>query len=186
MPMLETGVEKMGLIGSRLRGVILKAVILSVGFLTLAGGTCWATPLVAAGVGSRQETAIKKAMQGIYSDLKKVKLKFFQLRYIDNAKLYNNEFRYTTGLQHDSKLDGPTFSKYGCDIYVHIKYPATGQDMELRHSEGVLVSLKDGSSYALWKIIRTEPTEEGHAFAEKVNEIVTARLDALKRELEQD
>lgn len=164
----------------------LKAVILVVGFLALSGSPRRATPPVAASVASKQEAAIKKAMQGIYSDLKKVKLKFFQLRYIENAKVYNNEFRYTSGLQHDSKLDGPTFSKYGCDIYVHVKYPATEQDTDLRQLEGVLVSLKSGTSYALWKLIRTEPTEEGRAFAEKVNEIVTARLDALKKELEQD
>ena len=64
-----------------------KAVILVVGFLALAGGPSRATAPVAAVVSSKQEAAIKKAMQGIYSDLKKVKLKFFQLRYIETAKV---------------------------------------------------------------------------------------------------
>src|SRR5262249_22923507 len=135
---------------------------------------------------SKNDGVIKKAIHGIHSDLKKVKLKFFQLRYIEDAKVYNNEFRYTMGLQHDSRVSGPTFSKYGCDIYVHIQYPATKQDMDQSQLEGVLVPLKNGSAYAVWKLIRTEPTEEGQAFAEKVNQIVTARLDAMKKELEQD
>jgi len=145
-----------------------------------------ATPPVLVAGASKNDGAIKKAIHGIHSDLKRVKLKFFQLRYIEDAKVYNNEFRYTMGLQHDSRVSGPTFSKYGCDIYVHIQYPATKQDMDQTQLEGVLVPLKNGSAYAVWKLIRTETTEEGQAFAEKVDQIVTARLDAMKKELEQD
>src|SRR5215469_17210414 len=63
---------------------------------------------------SKQEAAIKKAMHGIYSDLKKLRLEFFQLRDIDKAKVYNNEFRYTFGLEHEDRVNGPRFSKYGC------------------------------------------------------------------------
>jgi len=145
-----------------------------------------AAPGALRAVPSRNDGAIKKAIHGIHSDLKKVKLNFFQLRYIEDAKVYNNEFRYTIGLQHDSRVTGPTFSKYGCDLYVHIQYPATKQDIDQTQLKGVLVPLKNGSAYAVWKLVRTEPTEEGQAFAEKVNQIVAARLDAMKKELEQD
>jgi hypothetical protein len=163
-------------------GVSLQVV--TVGVLILAGSP-GALPVVAA-VGSKQEAVVKKAMHGIYDDLKKLRLEFFQLRYIEKAKVNNNEFRYTTGLERDSRIDGPTFSKYGCDIYVHIQYPATKQDMEPHQLEGVLVSLKNGVSYAVWRNVRTEPTQEGQAFADKVNQIVTSRLEAMKRELEEE
>jgi hypothetical protein len=163
-----------------------KAAVLLVGFLLVAtGGSSSTAPRGAAAVWSKNDTAIKKAMHGIHSDLKKLKFKFFQLRYIEDAKVYNNEFRYTTGLQRDSKTNGPTFSKYGCDIYVHIQYPATQQDIDQSQLAGTLVSLKNGTAYAVWKLTRTEPTQEGQEFADEVNKIVTARLDAMKRELEQ-
>jgi hypothetical protein len=163
-----------------------RTAILAVGLLILAGGLRRASRPVTAAVGSRQEAVIKKAMHGIYADLKKIRLEFFQLRYIDKAKVYNNEFRYTAGLEHDSKVTGPTFSKYGCDIYVHIQYPATKQNSEAPQLGGALVSLKNGTSYAVWRSVRTEPGQEGDAFAEKVNEIVTSRLEAMKSELEEE
>jgi hypothetical protein len=134
----------------------------------------------------KNDAAVKRAMRGIHSDLKKLKLKYFQLRYIEDAKVYNNEFRYTTGLQQDNKGNGPTFLKYGCDIYVHVQYPATPQDMGQTQLKGDLVPLKNGSSYGVWRLTRTESTTEGQEFAEKVNEIVTARLDSMKKELEQE
>jgi len=163
-----------------------KRLVLVAGFLILVIGFFgWSPPAAATGVRSKPEAAIKRAMQGIHSDLKKLKLKYFQLRYIEDAKLYNNEFRYTTGLQHESRVDGPTFAKYGCDIYVHIRYPSTPQDMDLRQQEGVLVTLKNGSAYAVWRRVRTEANQEGQAFADKVNEIVTARLDEMKKEMEE-
>src|SRR5262249_30154938 len=159
--------------------VVLMLMFAAAGFRSLA-------PAAAAPVWAKSDAPIKKAMHGIHSDLKKIKLRFFQLRYIEDAKVYNNEFRYTTGLQRDSKVSGPTFSKYGCDIYVHIQYPATKQDMDQTQLEGVLVPLKNGSAYAVWKLIRTETTEEGQAFAGKVEQIVAARLEVMKNELEQD
>ena len=159
--------------------VVLVSMFAAAGFRSVA-------PAAAAPVWSKSDAPIKRAMHGIHSDLKKIKLRFFQLRYIEDAKVYNNEFRYTTGLQRDSKVSGPTFSKYGCDIYVHIQYPAKEQDMDQRQLRGVLVPLTNGSAYAVWRVTRTEPTEEGQAFADKVNEIITARLGAMKKELEQN
>ena len=165
----------------------LKAVVLAAGMLAVggAGSRLLALGTATAG-GAKNDAAVKKAIRGIHSDLKKLKLEFFQLRYIEDAKVYNNEFRYTSGMQQDSKINGPTFLKYGCDIYVHIQYPATQQDMEKTQLKGDLVPLKNGSAYGVWRLTRTEPTAEGQAFAEKVSEIVTARLDAMKKELEQE
>jgi len=160
--------------------------MLVTGLLLLMVGDSLRAAASPAPVRSKQEAAIKKAMHSIHSDLKKMKLKFFQLRYIEDAKVYNNEFRYSTGLVQDSKGSGATFAKYGCDILVHIQYPATRQDMDPRQLEGQLVTLKDGSSYALWRLVRTEPTQEGQDFADKVNQILTSRLDAMKREMEQE
>jgi hypothetical protein len=173
-------------------GNCLKAAVLMGAVLSVTSTAVWsnATGLTAEPHGRppfmKNDSAVKKAIHGIHSDLKKLKLEFFQLRYIENAKVYNNEFRYTQGLQQDSKINGPTFLKYGCDIFVHIQYPATQQDMEQTQLKGDLVQLKNGSAFAVWKLTRTEATAEGEAFAEKVNQIVTARLEAMKRDLEQD
>jgi hypothetical protein len=163
-----------------------RATALAVCLGILTGCLCGETLPVTAAVGSKQEAVIKKAIHGIYTDLKKIRLEFFQLRYIDKAKVYNNEFRYTTGLEHDSRIDGPTFSKYGCDIYLHIQYPATREEMDLHQSGGSLVSLKNGASYAVWSNVRAEPNQEGQAFADRVNKIVASRLDDMKIELEQE
>jgi len=171
----------------RSMGNHLKAGALVGALLAVAGPGSRLVALGAATAGwAKSDAAVKKAMRGIHSDLKKLKLQFFQLRYIEDAKVYNNEFRYTSGMQQDSKINGPTFLKYGCDIYVHIQYPATQQDMEKTQLKGDLVQLKNGSAYGVWRLTRTESTAEGQAFAEKVNEIVTARLDAMKKELEQE
>jgi hypothetical protein len=182
-------------------GNCLKAAVLAGGLFAVAGVCSSPTGRVAAGWSKatsfhaephggspalKNDGAVKKAIRGIHSDLKKLKLEFFQLRYIENAKVYNNEFRYTAGLQQDSKINGPTFLKYGCDIYVHVQYPATRQDMDQTQLKGDLVPLKNGSAYGVWRLTRTESTPEGQAFAEKVDQIVTARLDAMKKELEQD
>jgi len=171
----------------RSMGNHLKAAALVGALLAVAGPGSRLVALGAATAGwAKSDAAVKKAMRGIHSDLKKLKLQFFQLRYIEDAKVYNNEFRYTSGMQQDSKINGPTFLKYGCDIYVHIQYPATQQDMEKTQLKGDLVQLKNGSAYGVWRLTRTESTAEAQAFAEKVNEIVTARLDAMKKELEQE
>ena len=171
----------------RSMGNYLKAAIVVGGLLAVAGFSSWPP---APGVGmagrSKNDAPVKRAMHGIHSDLKKLKLKYFQLRYIEDAKVYNNEFRYTTGVQQGSKLNSPTFLKYGCDIYVHVQYPATAQDMDQTQLKGDLIQLKNGSAYGVWRLTRTEPTVEGEEFAEKVSEIVTARLDAMKKELEQE
>ena len=169
----------------RSRRNCLKAAVVVGSFVAVAVFCSRPMALGAATAGwSKNDAAVKRAMHGIHSDLKKLKMKFFQLRYIDDAKVYNNEFRYTTGLQQDNKIGGPTFLKYGCDIYVHIHYPATLQDMDQTQLKGDLVQLKNGSAFAVWRLTRTEPTAEGQEFAEKVTEIITARLDAMKKELE--
>lgn len=169
------------------KGQILIASLVACGPFLAGGGSLGRAAPPTSVAPSNPAAVIKKTMRGIQSDLKMLRLDFFQLRDIENAAVSGHEFSYEMGvLHHATRLTPTSFAPYGCYIYVEIQYPAIRKEIDMRQEQGVLVSLKDGSSYALWRHLEAESTAEGQAFAEKVDQIITSRLDAMKQSLEQD
>jgi hypothetical protein len=126
-------------------------------------------------------------MREVYSDLKAIRPEFAQLRDIERATVSADRFDYETGiLQHATRFEPEIFAKDGCYIRLEVLCPATQDDLSMRQDGGWrLVSLSNGTSYAFWRSVGAEPGEERKAFADKVNQIITSRLDAMKKELEQ-
>jgi len=125
---------------------------------------------------------IEKTLRDIHNDLKNIKSEFPQLSDIDNATIENGRFGYQKGFLKDSKIEGPSYEKDGCDIMVEIKYPFTPEDE--RQSKGSpLMKLKNGKSLKSWRLVRAEQNEQGKLFIEKIGVIIYSRLEEMANEL---
>lgn len=97
------------------------------------------------------------------------------------------ELEYTwsfqKGLISDSKLDGPVFEEGGCDIGLHVRFPAGKED--LNQLASTVIQLDNGISYRWRDIVRAEDTERGRKFVKDVNRIIKDGLKGMNKRLEQ-
>jgi len=165
----------------------LSALLIANGVIFASGGSIATSGRRAAAAGSGAEEAISRTMHQFYSDLKRIEPEFVQLHDIEAATVGADRFDYETGiLQHATRFKPEIFAQGGCYIRLEVLYPATQDDLNLRQDGGGhFVSLRNGSSYAFWRYVSAEPSKEGKDFVDKVNQIITSRLDAMRVELEQ-
>jgi len=116
---------------------------------------------------------------------------FPQLAGIDSATIKMDGLRdagrirldYEKGVLKED-MAGPTFAEGGCDIVVQIEYPATQADIEMRpRLNGILFSLDDEKSYAVWSLVRVEENEGGKAFKARANTIISYHLRLMHAKL---
>jgi hypothetical protein len=166
----------------------LLSLVLSACWLTLTLGDSIGTPgCPAPAAGAGAEEVISRTMREVSSDLKQIQPDFPQLRDLEGATVTATTFGYETGvLQRGTRFKPEIFAKDGCSIQLEVLCPATQDDLSMRQDGGGrLVSLSNGTSYAFWRRVSAGPGGEGQAFLDKVNKIITSRLDAMKKQLEQ-
>jgi len=186
-PWPESAVLNGGITVTSLEKYSLRAILIACGLSLTVGediGTRYGHARAAA---SGAEEIISRTMHLVYSDLKRMKSEFAQLRDIDRATVSIDRFDFETGiLQHATRFKPEIFASGGCYIRLEVLYPATQDDLSMRQDGGGhVVSLRNGSSYAFWRDVRAETSTEGKEFVHKVNQIITSRLDAMKMELDQ-
>ena len=134
---------------------------------------------------------MQKALYGILGSLQEAREEFPQLAGIDSATIKMDGLRdagrirldYEKGVLKED-MAGPTFAEGGCDIVVQIEYPATQADIEMRpRLNGILFSLDDEKSYAVWSLVRVEENEGGKAFKARANTIISYHLRLMHAKL---
>ena len=135
---------------------------------------------------------MEQTLYNIRDAFKEAKPEFPQLADIDAATIKKDglqdggrvRFDYERGVVKENFTEEVTFKKDGCDIVVQIKYPATQEDVDMRRLKGTLFSLQNGDSYAVWYLVRAENNGPGNIFKSKADEIISSRLNAMRKTLE--
>ena len=125
---------------------------------------------------------LRRTMQQISSDLKKIKTKFPQLENIDSAKIEINSFYYSKGWVRDSKTQGVIFDKNGCDIWFRVRYPAESKEIQ-QLASSPLIKIKNGKNIQFWRSVRAENTEQGRQFTDEVNKIISKNILKMRESL---
>jgi hypothetical protein len=126
---------------------------------------------------------ISDSLEAIQKDLINIKDKYNQLSDIENSKIENFTLTYEKGFLGDSKIDGPSYGKYGTDILIKIHYPADGSDRNQLESSPY-IKLKDGK-YLVFRIsVRSENNENGIKFKQIVDNIVYNRIRTMLNYIE--
>lgn len=130
---------------------------------------------------------IEQTLEDIKDALKEIKPQFPQLANIDYAAAITRNpsgeegtirFEYAKGF-----VQGGYIPKDAASIFVEIKYPAALEDVRAREQEGKLFTLGNGNACVYWKSVKVEDSEQGHAFKNKVDEIIVLKLMAMQRKL---
>lgn len=132
---------------------------------------------------------IEQTLADIKDALKEIKPQFPQLANIDYAATITRNpsgsggegtirFEYNKGF-----VQGGYIPKDAASMFVEIKYPAALEDVKAREQDGKLFTLGNGNVCVYWKSVRAEDSEQGHAFKNKVGEIIVLKLMAMQRKL---
>ncbi len=130
---------------------------------------------------------IEQTLADIKDALKEIKPQFPQLANIDYAATITRNpsgeegtirFEYNKGF-----VQGSYIPKDAAGMFVEIKYPAALEDVRAREQDGKLFTLGNGNVCVYWKSVQAEDSEEGHAFKNKVDEIIVLKLMAMQIKL---
>ncbi len=135
---------------------------------------------------------MEQTLFDIRGAFKRIKQEYPQLADIDSSTIKKDglvdngrmRFDYERGILGEGFVEGATFGKSGCDMFVQIIYPATKEEFEERRLKGNLVALKNGKSYAVWRLVRAELNDQGQSFINKANEIISSHLQTMQEVLQ--